>query len=578
MTYSDDNSDNNNNKIESNQEFKSIIVQSDRTIMVETNSSNYDNLREMLGNFAELIKTPDYFHTYQITNISIWNAASRGITSQDILSFLHKYSKYPIPVNIQVMIQETIKKYGSIILEKDNVSGELVLLIKNQEISNLVENSKELQSYIRQKVDAERFIVSSNQRGNIKKSLIKLGYPVKDIAGYSEGNQLNIEIVNETKSNDYFELRQYQIEAVKSFYNDGSVYGGSGVILLPCGAGKTIIAIGVMELLSQHTLIICSSTVAVKQWITEIIDKTNLTEADIGEYTSAKKEIKPITVTTYQILTYRNSNSNDLEKDFTHLEIFNSNHWGLIIYDEVHLLPAPVFRMTANLQAIRRLGLTATLIREDGYEEDVFSLIGPIKYNIPWMVLQEQGWIATAKCHEIRIPLIGDYKDKYLQVPIRQKYRIAAENPLKLKILDEIIENHEADSIIIIAQYIHQLKSLSNRLKDVDMITGQTSTKKRIELYKKFQEGEISKLIVSKVANYAIDLPNANVMIQLSGSYGSRQEEAQRLGRILRPKLDKRIAHFYTIVSGDTIDEQFATNRQLFLVEQGYSYDISIRQ
>lgn len=420
-----------------------------------------------------------------------------------------------------------------------------------------------------QQIDSQTIRVLSHLRGHLKQALIKIGFPVEDLAGYVSGTALDIMPRSITQSGVPFDLRDYQREAVAVFYAGGGAQGGSGVIALPCGAGKTIVGLGAMFETKCHALILSTTTIAVRQWIDEILDKTTISREEVGEYTGDRKEIRPITVTTYQILTYRRR----VEEDFIHLGLFSEMDWGLIIYDEVHLLPAPVFRMTAEIQARRRLGLTATLVREDGREDDVFSLIGPKRYDVPWKQLEAQGWIATAECTEIRVELPEFLKMPYAVASARKKFRIASENPRKFQIVHQLIERHRSDQVLVIGQYIDQLKEIATHL-NAPLIMGQTTNIERGKLYNQFRRGEVKLLVVSKVANFAIDLPDANVAIQISGTFGSRQEEAQRLGRILRPKDNGSIAYFYSIVTRDSRDQEFAMNRQLFLTEQGYSYTI----
>ncbi len=430
-------------------------------------------------------------------------------------------------------------------------------------------NHKATARYLDKRLDDHRVLIVSGRRGHLKQALLQIGYPAEDLAGYVVGDDLPLSLRTETLAGIPFHLRHYQEEAVQVFHAGGSVKGGSGVIVLPCGAGKTIVGMVAMAQLQTSTLILTPNTVAVRQWISELIDKTSLTEDLIGEYTGAQKDIRPVTVSTYQILTYRKRGT----QEFPHFGLFNARNWGLIIYDEVHLLPAPVFRITAEIQARRRLGLTATLVREDGMEGDVFSLIGSQKYNVPWKDLEKQGWIANATCHEIRVPLAEDERMKYALAPNRQKYSVAAHNARKLPILQSILARHVGENILVIGMYLDQLDEIAERLQ-APLINGKTPVRKREELYEKFRNGEEKILVVSKVANFSIDLPDASVAIEISGTFGSRQEEAQRLGRILRPKADGSMAHFYSIVTRETVDQTFAANRQRFLTEQGYKYEI----
>jgi len=549
-----------------------LIVQSDKTVLLEVDNPLYEAARDILARFAELEKSPEYVHTYRITPLSLWNAASAGMTAEEILEGLDRYAKYPIPDNVRVDIADYISRYGRVKLVRDD-EGQLQLVSDDIALITELARHKKLQPYILGQPNPYTLLVDPARRGHIKQALVEIGYPAEDLAGYVTGTPLEIHLRTITRSGKPFRLRPYQLEAAEVFYAGGGPQGGSGVIVLPCGAGKTIVGMKVIEDLQTATLILTPSTVAARQWIEELLDKTTLTEEQIGEYTGLRKQIRPITITTYQTVTYRRRKRKPGEPEFPHFAIFNEENWGLIIYDEVHLLPAPVFRITAELQARRRLGLTATLVREDGRETDVFSLIGPKKYDVPWKVLEKQGWIATAECCEIRVTLPDEERLLYAVSDEREKYRVAAENPAKLEVLDQLLKKHPDDQILIIGMYLDQLQEIAQRY-GFPLITGKTPVRKRQELFQKFREGEIRVLVVSKVGNFAVDLPDANVMIQVSGTFGSRQEEAQRLGRILRPKKNGLLAHFYTIVSKDTKDQTFGANRQLFLTEQGYHYTI----
>ncbi len=549
-----------------------LIVQSDKTVLLEVDNPFYEAARDILARFAELEKSPEYVHTYRITPLSLWNAASAGMTAEEILEGLDRYAKYPIPDNVRVDIADYISRYGRVKLVRDD-EGRLQLVSDDIALITELARHKKLQPYILGQPNPYTLLVAPARRGHIKQALVEIGYPAEDLAGYITGAPLEIHLRPITRSGKPFRLRPYQLEAAEVFYAGGGPQGGSGVIVLPCGAGKTMVGMKVIEDLQTATLILTPSTVAARQWIEELLDKTTLTEEQIGEYTGLRKQIRPITITTYQTVTYRRRKRKPGEPEFPHFAIFNEENWGLIIYDEVHLLPAPVFRITAELQARRRLGLTATLVREDGRETDVFSLIGPKKYDVPWKVLEKQGWIATAECCEIRVTLPDEERLLYAVSDERDKYRVAAENPAKLEVLDQLLKKHPDDQILIIGMYLDQLREIARRY-DFPLITGKTPVRKRQELFQKFREGEVRVLVVSKVGNFAVDLPDANVMIQVSGTFGSRQEEAQRLGRILRPKKNGLVAHFYTIVSKDTKDQTFGANRQLFLTEQGYHYTI----
>ncbi|MBA2660984.1 MAG: DEAD/DEAH box helicase [Bradymonadaceae bacterium] len=545
-----------------------LIVQSDRTILLETASEKFEEARDALSIFAELVKSPEHIHTYRVTPLSLWNAAALGHTPEQIKAQLEAYTKYALPSNLLVDIDDFVSRYGRLkLVAEDDV---LYLVSEDEALLEEVARQRQVQRYLLERVGPRRFRVDREQRGFIKHALIRVGFPVEDLAGYVPGAPLEIAVRNPTLGGKEFGLREYQKEAVGAFWAGGTTQGGSGTIVLPCGAGKTIVAIGTMDVVKSHTLILTTNITALRQWRDEIIDKTDIDPDMIGEYSGERKEIKPITITTYQILTYRkNKNS-----EFVHFDVFNRGAWGLIIYDEVHLLPAPVFRAVANLQSRRRLGLTATLVREDGKEEEVFSLIGPKKYDVPWRVLEKQGFIATATCSEIRVPFADeDLRLEYALSEQRQKYRVAATNPRKLEVLTRLLETHKNDQVLVIGQYLDQLDEIA-ALVQAPIITGRTPQAEREVLYEKFRRGEVPVLVVSKVANFAVDLPDANVAIQVSGTFGSRQEEAQRLGRILRPKKECNEAHFYSIVTRDTTEQEYSNKRQLFLTEQGYRYQI----
>ncbi len=543
-----------------------LIVQSDRSILLEVDHPLHAEARDVLAQFAELEKSPEHIHTYRLSPLSLWNAASGGMSAQEILELLTRYSKYDIPVNVAVDIREYVSRYGRVKLIRE---GDALLLISNDAalIAEIMHH-KRTQPYLLRQLSSHTIQVDASRRGHIKQALIHIGFPAEDLAGYTEGSPLPLKLRSKTLQRKDFEPRKYQYAASAAYYAGGAPSGGSGVVVLPCGAGKTIVGLVTMADIQRATLILTPNTIAVRQWIQEIVDKTDIPPEMVGEYTGERKNICPITVSTYQILTYRRSE----EEDFPHFALFTSYDWGLIIYDEVHLLPAPVFRITAEIQARRRLGLTATLVREDGREADVFSLIGPKKYDVPWRELERQGWIATAECHEIRVGMTEDEQLNYALAEEREKYRLAAESPAKLTMTRYLAERHRDDQVLIIGQYIDQLKLLASDL-EAPLLTGRTPTAQREKLYDQFRRGDLKRLVVSKVANFAIDLPDANVAIQVSGTFGSRQEEAQRLGRILRPKSDGSLAYFYSIVTRDTRDQDFSANRQLFLTEQGVIED-----
>ncbi|MHA2310396.1 MAG: DNA repair helicase XPB [Candidatus Thorarchaeota archaeon] len=545
-----------------------LIVQSDKSVLLEVDNPKYEEARDSLARFAELVKSPEYVHTYRVTPLSLWNSAAMGLSSREVVDSLERYAKYPIPDNIKREIIEYMSRYGQITLYMEG--PDLILECEEEDLAEEIGAQKKVKEYLEERIDERSFLVVAGQRGFLKHALLELGHPVEDLAGYVEGDALALKMREVTLEGKTWGLRRYQSDAVDTFYAGGGVKGGSGVVVLPCGAGKTMVGMGAITKLQTSTLILCPNVIAVRQWIQELLDKTDLKPEDIGEYTGDNKLVRPVTVATYQILTWRKSR----EDEFEHFSIFEARNWGLIIYDEVHLLPAPVFRATATIQATRRLGLTATLVREDGREEDVFSLIGPKRYDMPWKLLEDQGWIATAVCYEIRLDLPDGLRRKYALAEDRKKYRIAAENPEKLKLIKKLIAYHQDDNVLVIGMYLDQLKIIADEV-EAPLITGKTPNSERQRLYEAFREGEQKLLIVSKVANFALDLPDANVAIQVSGTFGSRQEEAQRLGRILRPKTDGSFARFYSLITKDTRDMDFAAKRQLFLTEQGYQYVIA---
>ncbi len=587
-----------------------FIVQSDRSILVEVDNPLYAAARDALAPFAELEKSPEHIHTYRVSNLSLWNAAAAGITADDMIAVLRKYTKFPIPPNLPTDLAETVSRYGRVKLTRLE-DGELRLICADQHLMEELSRQKKLKEYLGNRVDKQSYAIDPAHRGVLKQALITVGYPAEDLAGYTDGAAMPHELRTVATTGLPFVVRDYQLDAANVFYAGGDVRGGSGVIVLPCGAGKTIVGIVAMSLLQKSTLVLTTSVTAVKQWRREIIDKTSLTEDQVKEYTGDNKEIGEVTVATYQIVTYRPGKKRKSKKvvdesadgatedelleteieieeeiapelrpgkedpaSYPHFRIFDERDWGLIIYDEVHLLPAPVFRVTAQIQARRRLGLTATLIREDQREGDVFSLIGPKKYDVPWRELETKGWIASATCTEIRVSLPDDRsRMDYAVADWRNKYRLASENTVKDDVVAELLDRYADQRVIVIGQYLTQLRTIAERF-DLPLITGATNNVLREELYGKFRRGEVRHLVLSKVGNFAIDLPDANVLIQVSGTFGSRQEEAQRLGRILRPKGSGGDAHFYSVVTRDTRELDFAHHRQMFLTEQGYSYAI----
>ncbi|MEV4571146.1 DNA repair helicase XPB [Nonomuraea sp. NPDC049419] len=533
-----------------------LIVQSDKTLLLEVDHEQADACRKAIAPFAELERAPEHVHTYRVTPLALWNARAAGHDAEQVIDALISYSRYPVPHALLVDVAETMARYGRLRLEKDPVNG-LVLTSTDRAVLEEVLRSKKIQPMLGERIGADSVVVHPSDRGNVKQALLKLGWPAEDLAGYVDGEAHPI-----TLREDGWALRPYQREAADAFWN-----GGSGVVVLPCGAGKTIVGAAAMAHAQATTLILVTNTVSAHQWKTELLKRTSLTEDEIGEYSGNKKEIRPVTIATYQVMTTRRKGV------YSHLELFDARDWGLIVYDEVHLLPAPIFRMTADLQARRRVGLTATLVREDGREGDVFSLIGPKRYDAPWKEMENQGWIAPADCVEVRVTLTDDERLAYAMAEAEERYRFCATTPSKTHVTEALVRRHLGEQVLVIGQYIDQLDELGEHL-NAPVIKGDTRIKERERLYQAFRDKEIQVLVVSKVANFSIDLPEAAVAIQVSGTFGSRQEEAQRLGRVLRPKADGGGARFYTVVSRDTVDQEFAAHRQRFLAEQGYAYQI----
>jgi DNA excision repair protein ERCC-3 len=545
-----------------------LIVQGDQSILAEVASARFGEARDRIARFAELVKSPEHVHTYRITPLSIWNACAAGAAPDEIVGVLREFSKYAVPANVESGIRDAATRYGRLRLVR--APDGLVLAADEAVLAEEVSRIRGVAPHLGERLSPTEFRVQTAERGRLKQALVKAGWPAEDVAGYTQGEPLPIALRETTRGGQPFALRAYQVEAASAFHADGSDRGGSGVVVLPCGAGKTVVAMECMARVGSSTLVLTTSVTAVRQWIRELLDKTGLHDDQVGEYTGQNKDVRPVTVATYQVLTHREK----ADAPFRHLELFDQRDWGLIVYDEVHLLPAPVFQVTAGLQARRRLGLTATLVREDGREDDVFALIGPKKADVPWKVLEGQGWIAKAECTEVRVPLPEELRMPYAVSDARQKFRIASENPDKLAVIRRILALHPDEPALVIGMYVEQLERLAAEL-DVPVLTGSTGQRKRDALYRDFREGRIPVLVVSKVANFAVDLPDASVAIQVSGTFGSRQEEAQRLGRILRPKAGDNQAHFYTLVSRDTDEQEYALKRQLFLCEQGYAYRIA---
>jgi len=548
-----------------------LIVQGDGTVLVETKHRKYSEARDFLGRFAELEASPDLLHTYRISPLSLWNAASAGMKCEEIVEGLRSLSKFDIPAAVLQTTEETIERYGLVKLgpHPDQPDTLLRLEFASGFVAKLISKIPCLREVMVE--DGRRYwAVHQGHRGIFKQRALKEGWPIQDLAGFVEGSPLNVDLATNMADGRPFQVRPYQMTASRRWYQEGKPTGGCGVVVLACGAGKTIVGMTAMSLVKQKTLILATNQAAVNQWIREIIDKTSLTEDDVGAYTGDTKKIRPVTVATYQIMTWRKSR----DVDFAHLHLFEDQDWGLIIYDEVHLLPAPVFGATATLQGRRRLGLTATLVREDGREGDVFALVGPKRYDLPWQMLQQDGFIADTQCYEVRVPFNNGGMEHYEQAKEADKFRIASANPAKMGVLKSLLDEHNDDNVLVIGTYVDQLKQIAKQFR-VPLITGETPHRERDVLFDKFRSGKTKVLVVSKVANFSIDLPDANVAIQVSGSFGSRQEEAQRLGRILRPK--KKKALFYTVVTTDTKEQEFALRRQLFLTEQGYRYLIQER-
>jgi DNA excision repair protein ERCC-3 len=533
-----------------------LIVQSDKTLLLEVDHPAADACRQAIAPFAELERAPEHVHTYRLTPLGLWNARAAGHDAEQVVDVLLEHSRYPVPHALLVDVAETMARYGRLQLLKHPTHG-LLLHALDVPVLEEVLRSKKVAPLVGQRIDREHVVVHPSERGHLKQMLLKLGWPAEDFAGYVDGEAHAIDLA-ETG----WVLRDYQRQAVDNFW-----HGGSGVVVLPCGAGKTIVGAAAMARAGATTLVLVTNTVAARQWRDELLRRTSLTADEIGEYSGSRKEIRPVTIATYQVMTTKRKGA------YTHLEVFDARDWGLVIYDEVHLLPAPIFRMTADLQARRRLGLTATLVREDGREGDVFSLIGPKRYDAPWKDIEAQGYIAPADCVEVRVTLPERDRLLYATAEPDERYRLCSTAEEKSKVVEKLVERHRGEPTLVIGQYLDQLDDLGARL-DAPVLKGETTVAERQRLFEAFRQGEITTLVVSKVANFSIDLPEASVAIQVSGSFGSRQEEAQRLGRVLRPKADGRAARFYAIVARDTLDQDFAAHRQRFLAEQGYAYRI----
>jgi len=533
-----------------------LIVQSDKTLLLEVDHAGAEAARRDIAPFAELERAPEHIHTYRVTPLGLWNARAAGHDAEQVIDALLRHSRYAVPQGLLVDIADTMARYGRLTIEKDPAHG-LVLRTTDRPVLEEVLRHRRIEPLLGERVDPDTILIHPSERGHLKQQLLKIGWPAEDLAGYVNGEAHPIAL-----REDGWVMRPYQRQAVEGFW-----HGGSGVVVLPCGAGKTIVGAGAMAAAGATTLILVTNTVAARQWKDELLRRTSLTEKEIGEYSGTRKEIRPVTIATYQVLSVRRRGV------YPHLELLDARDWGLVVYDEVHLLPAPIFRMTADLQARRRLGLTATLVREDGREGDVFSLIGPKRFDAPWKDIEAQGWIAPADCVEVRVTLGQAERMAYAVAEPDERYRLASCTPAKERVVQDLVARHTGEPTLVIGQYLDQLDTLAARL-DAPLITGETTVAERQRLFDAFRSGEVGLLVVSKVANFSIDLPEASVAIQVSGTFGSRQEEAQRLGRVLRPKGDGRTAHFYTIVSRDTVDADYAAHRQRFLAEQGYAYRI----
>src|SRR3954451_24716414 len=533
-----------------------LIVQSDKTLLLEVDHERASDCRKAIAPFAELERSPEHIHTYRLTPLGLWNARAAGHDAEQVVDTLLEYSRYAVPHALLVDVAETMARYGRLRLEKHPVHG-LGLVSTDRPVVEEVLRGQKVAGMLGTRIDPDTVAVHPSERGNLKQALLKIGWPAEDFAGYVDGEAHAIDLDESDWS-----MRPYQKEAVESFW-----HGGSGVVVLPCGAGKTMVGAAAMAEAKATPLILVTNTVSARQWKDELIRRTTLTAEEIGEYSGSVKEIRPVTIATYQVMTTRRKGV------YSHLELLDARDWGLIVYDEVHLLPAPIFRMTANLQARRRLGLTATLVREDGREDDVFSLIGPKRYDAPWKDIESQGWIAPADCVEVRVTLPSAERLVYATAEPEERYRLASCTHHKIDVVRRLVAQHQGQPTLVIGQYLEQLDELAAAL-DAPLITGATAVNERQRLFEAFRQGEEELLVVSKVANFSVDLPTAEVAIQVSGSFGSRQEEAQRLGRLLRPKTEGKSAHFYAIVSRDTVDADFAQNRQRFLAEQGYAYRI----
>jgi DNA excision repair protein ERCC-3 len=546
-----------------------LIVQSDGTVLLDLHSPGAEEARQRISAFAELVKCPEHVHTYRIDSLSIWNARAAGLAPGAMVAALEEWGKYPLPAGYSRQIREIASRFGRVVLTREH--GAYLIRMETAPLAEQISRENSVAEYLGERLDERSFSFSPANRGALKQALTRMGFPGEDLCGYEDGDALAISLRDNGKPQPAFAFRPYQREALDGFLLAGSKRGGSGVVVLPCGAGKTIVGLGAIAALGQETLILCTSNTAARQWRGELLTKTTVRPEQIAQYSAECKAVGPITITTYQLITWRAGRA----EDFPHLAVFDAKRFGLIVYDEVHVVPAPVFRATARLQARRRLGLTATLVREDGRESDVFSLIGPKRYDVPWRVLEQQGFVAKAVCTEIRVPMHREREVGYALAPRRQQFRVAAENERKEALVRDLLELHPGSRALIMGEFISQVEALARHL-EAPLLTGRTPKEEREELFDRFRQGTLPRLVLSKVGNFAVDLPDADLLIQVSGAYGSRQEEAQRLGRILRPKPDGRVARFYTLVSRHTCEEDFALKRQRFLTEQGYTYRLEV--
>ena len=552
-----------------------LIVQSDHSILLETAGAKFEGARNAVARFAELVKSPEYMHTYRLTDLSLWNGASSGLTAAEVVGALEQYSKYPLPPAVPVYIDDMMGRYGRLCLLPGDAEGMLILEADTAVRMKEVRGSRGISRLLSKRIDARRYRVPVAHRGELKQALVRVGHPVRDLAGFVDGAALDVRLRSPDRAGRAWSLRDYQSQAVDAFLGEGDLHGapsadgGSGVVVLPCGAGKTIVGLSVLVRLGMRTLILCTNTTALRQWRNEILERTSLSEDDVREYSGSRKEVGPVTLSTYQMLTHRKTKGGP----FTHFGLFDAENWGLVVYDEVHLLPAPVFRAVASIQARRRLGLTATLVREDGRQGDVFALIGPKRFDVPWRELEHTGWIAEAACVEVRVAMNRAERLEYAGADDRERYRLASTIPEKMRVVDTIMARHTGERVLVLGMYLDQLRALSTRI-NAPLITGETRQAERDRLFAAYRDGSIQTLVISRVGNFSVDLPDARVAIQISGSWGSRQEEAQRLGRVLRPKGGDNRAWFYTVVTRESVEQKFAERRQRFLAEQGYRYAI----